>query len=126
MAKKMTKPQIRKLAKEIRKFLLDHEMWVDTTIYFNGMAYSTDDRCGHYYYNDPEHLIELPDQDPKKYFEYVGPYLSMSFEGDFYDVMNDYLGKYGYDLQEQFVEILRKYDLYYELGNTWNLSVYDI
>lgn len=44
MPKKLTKPQIRKLAKEIRQFLLDREMWADVTIYFNGMAYSTDDR----------------------------------------------------------------------------------
>ena len=124
MAKK-TKPTIRKLAKEIRQFLLDNEMWIDTTIYFNGMAYSTDDREGHYFYNDPEHLIELEDQDPHRYVDYVGPYLTMTFEGPFYDVMNGYLGKYGYDLEDKFHDILKKYGLYAELGNAWNLSVFD-
>lgn len=126
MPKKLTKPQIRKLAKEIRQFLLDHEMWVDVTIYFNGMAYSTDDRQGHYYYNDPEHLVELQDQDPTKFCDWVGPYLTMTFEGDFYDVMNGYLGRYGYKVEDEFHELLRKHGVYSELGNSWNLSVYDM
>lgn len=123
MAKKLTKRQIETLAKEIRKFLLDRDMWIDTTIYFNGKAFSTDDRNGNYRYNDPKNLVVLEDQDPKLYFDYVGDILSMSFEGPFYDVMNDYLGDYGYKLEEEFRSILRKYGLYYELGNAWNLSL---
>ena len=126
MPKKMTKPTIRKLAKEIREFLLDHEMWMDVRIYFNGMAYATDDGKGHYYYNDREHLVELENEDPHRYFDYVGPYLSMSFEGPFYEVMNGYLGRYGYKVEEEFHELLRKYGLYCELGNAWNLSVFDM
>lgn len=126
MPKKLTKPQIRKLANEIREFLLDRDMWIDTTIYFNGVAYSTDDRAGHYYYNDREHLVELQDQDPHRFVEYVGPYLTMTFEGDFYEVMNGYMGKYGWKLQDEFLELCHKYGLYYELGNAWNLSLYDM
>ena len=61
--KKITRAQIEKLAREIRKFLLDRGMWIDTTIYFNGKAFSTDDRNGHYYYNDPSHLVVLEDED---------------------------------------------------------------
>lgn len=125
MAKKMTKAKIRKLAEEIREFLLDRDMWVDTAIYFNGMAFSTQDKDG-FWYNDREHLVELPNEDPHNYFEYVGPYLSMSFEGPFYDVMNGYLGSYGFKVQDKFWELLHKYGLYYELGNAWNLTVYDI
>lgn len=125
MPKKLTKPQVRKLAKEIRQFLLDREMWIDTTIYFNGMAYSTDDGQGHFYYNDPEHLVELHDVDPRRVCDYVGPYLTMTFEGTFYEVMNGYLGRYGYKVEEEFHELLRKYGLYCELGNAWNLSVFD-
>ena len=126
MAKKMTKAKIRKLAEEIRDLLLEQEMWVDVRIYFNGVAFSTDDGHGNYYYNDREHLVELPDQDPRWYFDYVGPYLSMRFEGEFYEVLNGYLGKYGWDIEEAFRELLKEYGLYYELGNAWNLSVYDL
>lgn len=121
MAKKMTAAKIEQLAFEIRKFLLDWEMWVDVTIYFNGKAISTDDRNGHFGYNDPEKLFVLEDMDPKKYIEYAGGILSMSFEGDFYDVVNYYEVAPAMD---QFVEILEKYGCYYELGNAWNLSVY--
>ena len=112
----------RKLANEIREWLLDHDMWIDTTIYFDGVAYSTDDREGHYYYNDREHLVELKDQDPRDYFEDVAdPHiLSMSFEGPLYDILN-----YGpWDLEDEFRNIFKKYGAYFDLGNAWNLSCY--
>lgn len=125
----MTKNEIEALAVEIRSFLLKHDLWIDTTIYFNGKAFSTDDRQGHYYYNDPDHLIVLEDQDPRRCFEYVGDILSMSFEGDFCGCLNDY-GEYGakFDrqIQDEFSAILKKHGLYYELGNHWNLTVYPI
>lgn len=117
----------RKMANEIRKWLIDHEMWIDTTIYFDGVAYSTDDGEGHFYYNDPEHLVELPDKNPRDYFEYVNPnhILSMSFEGDLYDVLNYEWEFPGYtELQEEFAAIFHKYGTYYELGDAWNMSVY--
>lgn len=126
MPKKLSKATVKKLANEIREFLLDRDMWIDTTIYFNGMAYSTDDRQGHYYYNDRAHLVELQDQDPHRVCDYVGPYLTMTFEGDFYEVMNGYLGRIGYRIEEEFHELLRKYGVYCELGNSWNLSVFDM
>lgn len=124
---KMERAKTEELAKEIRQFLIDNGLWVDVTIYFNGKAFSTDDREGHFYYNDPEHLVVLEDQDPRRYFAYVGDILSMSFEGDFYSCLN-FCNEYGADfdnrIQEEFSAILRKYGLYYELGNSWNLSVY--
>ena len=114
----------RKLANEIREWLLDHDMWIDTTIYFDGVAYSTDDREVHFYYNDREHLVELKDQDPRRYFEYVAkPHiLSMSFEGPLYDILN-----YGpWDLEDEFRNIFKKYGVYFEMGDAWNLSCYKI
>ena len=59
MNKKMTQRQIEKLAFEIRNFLLERGLWVDTAIYFNGKAISTSDGNGHYAYNDPAKLIIL-------------------------------------------------------------------
>lgn len=116
----MTKKKIEKLAYEIRQFLLDRQLWVDVTIYFNGMALSTDDRNGHYGYNkDVVYLHQ--NMNPRDYFDYVGDILSMSFEGDFYDVLN-----YGAmpKVYEEFVELLGKYGLHFELGNAWNLSLF--
>lgn len=121
MQKKMCEKTIEQMAFDIRQFLLDWEMWVDVTIYFNGKAISTDDRNGHYGYNDPNKLFVLEDMDPKRYFEYAGGILSMSFEGEFYYVVNYYEVAPAMD---QFVAILDKYGCYFELGNAWNLSVY--
>lgn len=82
-AAKLTAEQVENLAKEIREFLLEHGLWQDVDIYFNGKKYTSyDPENGKYYYNDREHLIEVADQ-PERHFEYVNPehILSMSFEG---------------------------------------------
>jgi hypothetical protein len=120
------KPEtIEKLAFEIRDFLLKHELWQDVRIYFNGKALSTDDGNGHYAYNDPDTVFVLENKDPRRYFNYVGDYLSMSFEGPFYEVLNYYApASYCDKINNEFLGILGKYGLYYELGNAWNLSLY--
>jgi hypothetical protein len=119
---KNTKTKNRKLANEIRDWLIDHEMWIDTRIYFDGVVYATSDgkKC---YYNDREHLIEMED-DPARCMEYFNrETVTMSFEGPLYDLIN-------YDdcseLFEEFGEIFRKYGYYYELGNAWNLACYEL
>ena len=65
---KLTQKQIEKLAVEIRTFLLEHDMWVDTQIYFNGKCFDTHDKeTGEFYYNDPEHLVVRENEDPRRY-----------------------------------------------------------
>ena len=127
MGKKLTKTQIEKMAKEVRQFLLDNHLWVDVCIYFNGKAFSTDDRKGSFAYNDPDKQFVLEDVDPRNYFEYVGDILSMSFEGELCGCLNFY-NEYGADFDSRIMEglssIFAKRGLYYELGNHWNLSVY--
>ena len=114
------------LAKDIRKWLLDHEMWIDVTIYFNGKAYSTGDRKGHHFYNDPKNLVELDNMNPEDYFEWVNPnhILSMSFEGDLYDLLN-YDWEFPKKWFEEFHDIFDKHGVYYELGNAWNLTCFE-
>lgn len=118
--KKITKAQIDKLARELRKYLLDRKMWVDTTIYFNGKAFSTDDRHGRYYYNDPHNLIVLENEDPHRVTEYAGDILTMTFEGPLYDALN--YGEPSWRVEEELRQVFEKYGLYYELGNAWNLT----
>ena len=112
----------RKLANEIREWLLKNEMWIDTIIYFDGKAYAPWDKKGNFYYNDREHLIEY-ESDPKDYFEYVGnPHiLSMSFEGPLYDLINY---DFSHPLLKEFDSIFEKHGLVYELGDAWNLTCY--
>lgn len=118
--KKITKAQIEKLAKELRKFLLDREMWIDTTIYFNGKAFSTDDRQGRYYYNDPDHLVVLENEDPHRVTEYAGDILTMTFEGPLYDALN--YGEPSWRVEEELRQVFEKYGLYFELGHSYDLS----
>ncbi len=123
----LTEELIENLAVEIREFLLAEEMWQDVTIYFNGKAFSTYDKeNGKYYYNDREHLVVQEDEDPERYFEYVNPehILSMSFEGPVYEMVNCWPGYSS--IQKRFDSIFEKYGIYYELGNSWNLSCYYI
>lgn len=126
MAKKPTKKQIEKMAYEIRQFLLDNHIWIDVCIYFNGKALGTSDETG-FYYNDPDKVCIRENVDTRKYFQYVGDILSMSFEGDLCGCLNNY-GEYGYAFDERIQEglsvIFKKYGCYYELGNHWNLTLY--
>lgn len=124
--RKLTPELIEELAKEIREYLLDNEMWQDVCIYFNGKRFTQrDPETGKYYYNDREHLIEENEQNPEDYFEYVNPnhILSMSFEGPVCEML--YYDEYP-ETRKGFDKIFEKYGLYYEFGNHWNFSCYYI
>lgn len=116
---------IEELVTEIENFLRKNELLSDVCIYFNN-------KRKHWYTKwDGEELRlvyeETEDIRPLDYFEYARTkhILSMSFEGPFYDVMNGYTS-YHFKLQDKFQKILNKYNVYYELGNTWNLSCFPI
>lgn len=124
--KVLTKKQAEQLATEIFNWLVDHELWTDVCIYFNGKRWSTHDaQLKEFCYNERRYFED--DAEPKNYFEYVREpnILSMSFEGGLYSVLNGYVDGW-VRLEEEFSKILEKYGLYYELGNAWNLSCYEI
>ena len=124
--RKLTPEQIENLAVEIREFLLEHELWVDVDIYFNGKCFSTHDKeSGKFYYNDRKNLIVQENEDPRTYFEYVNPdhILSMSFDGVVCEML--YYGILQ-SVRRKFDAIFEKYGLYYEFGHHWNFSCYYI
>lgn len=101
-----------KLRQEIVELFKSYELYIDCTIYCNGKRYN--------YSGDK---LDIRDADVTEYLDYCNPdTLSMSFDGDIYDVFN-------YDLfpslLEKFDKLLESYGLYYELGNAWNLSLYE-
>lgn len=118
--KKLTKANISQLAQEIMTFLEQKGLNSGVCIYFNGNRMRSD---GHW---DGEELtyswVGEFNKDPHDYFEYAAynHILSMSFEGELYDVLNYSFGK----REEQFRELFEKYGLYFELGNAWNLTAY--
>lgn len=117
----LSKETIAALAKEIYDFLIKEEMWSDVSIYFNGICWSTSDAKGNDLHDNKEKIF-VYEAEPRDYFQYVraqGNILSMTFEGPLYYALN-----YNYDNRqsEELSEIMRKYGLYYELGNAWNLT----
>lgn len=121
---KMTAKKTENLAKEIHSFLVNNSLWVDVAIYFNGKCWSTNNKNHtEFCYNENRYFEK--EANPKDYFEYVAEpnILSMSFEGDLYEILNGY---HGFKLEAEFRKIFEKYGLYYELGNAWNLSCFEI
>lgn len=122
----MTNKQKEQLATEIFEWLVEHEMWVDVCIYFNGKRWSTSNHkdCMDFCYN--EHRYFEDEADPRDYFSYVNDKtLSMSFEGPLYHMLNGYTQGW-VKLEDEFQKIFEKYNLYIELGNAWNLTCYEI
>ena len=122
----MTNKQKEQLATEIFEWLVEHEMWVDVCIYFNGIRWSTHNKeTNEFCYN--EHKYYEDEADSKDYFEYVNEpnILSMSFEGPLYHVLNAYVPGW-VKLEDEFRKIFEKYGLYYELGHAWNFTCYEI
>lgn len=123
MKNKLTEKTIEKLAIEVREYLLDNRLWIDVDIYFNGKRFTTrNPATGRYCYNDRENLFE-DEADPSDYFSYVNPehILSMSFEGNLCEVIYYCVAP---ALKSGFDAIFKKYGLYYELGDHWNMTCY--
>jgi hypothetical protein len=121
----MTNKQKEQLATEIFEWLVEHKMWIDVCIYFNGIRWSTNNKeANEFCYN--EHKYFEDEADPKDYFEYVNEpnILSMSFEGPLYHVLNAYVPGW-VKLEDEFRKIFEKYGLYYEMGHAWNLTCYE-
>jgi hypothetical protein len=115
------------LAIDIYEWCIKHDLWGDNVIYFDGKAWANGDTWyGENGKKIAEDLYEYEDRNPKDYFEYANPKtLSMSFEGGLNHVLNGYTSR-SWKLEEEFSKLFKKYGLYYELGNSWNLSAYEI
>lgn len=126
MEKKLTPESIEKMAKEIRSFLIDNRIWIDVSIYFNGKCFTTG-HDGVFAYNDPDNLIVVENEDPRRITEYAGKILTMTFEGPLYDCLNGN-GEYSWQFEERIAkelsDIFEKYGCIYELGEAWNLTLF--
>ena len=121
----LTAEQTEQLATEIFNWLVEHEMWIDIAIYFNGKCWSTSNQDHtEFCYNENKYFEY--EAEPKDYFDYVREpnILSMSFEGNLYDVLNGCVSGW-IKLESEFRKIFEKYGLYFELGNAWNLTCYE-
>jgi len=125
---KITKKDIERLANEIISFLEAYGIADSVSIYYNGNVVRSKTEnvwdWGNSEYKAKYTWVKTYDVDPHDYFEYAAydHILSMSFEGGLYDVLNYIGGSKMY----MFMNIFRKYGLFYELGNAWNLSCHRI
>ena len=110
----LTKERIGGLALTILEVL--HEKGLDNAlcIYFNNKRIST--------YGGKIDIEE--NINPHNYFKYCAfdHIISISTEGRLYDKLNYGSGQFPKELEELFEEL----GIYYEMGNTWNLSFYPI
>ena len=116
------------LAKDIYNWCQKRGLWGDNIIYFNGKAWSSSKEWnGVQGKSIGDDLYEYEDKNPRDYFEYVNDpnILSMSFEGPLNHVLNAYVSGW-VKLESEFMKLFEKYGLYYEMGNAWNLSAYEI
>lgn len=118
--KKITKADIENLANEIMEWVKE-KAYTDVSIYYNNKRMHIE-----YIFDDEWNIKEIKtvveeDICPFDYFEYVNTHhiISMSFEGVLCHVLNEFGEEYYY-LQS----IFSKYDMYFELGNSWNMTVY--
>lgn len=120
--KKLTKERIEQMAKEIMDFLIENEISHDVSIYYNNKKMRNNYEWSNGEYVDNVEVLD--DYNPHDYFEYAAHnhILSMSFEGSLYTVLNYSFGR----TEDEFRKIFEKYGVYYELGNSWNLTAYVI
>ena len=122
----MTKETKKKLAKAIIAWCKEKEVWEDCCIYFDGKAWATwEDWNGTAGAEIAEGVFEYTDKNPKTYMEYTNPdTITMSFEGGLYDILNAYADGW-VKLEAEFLAVFESFNCYYELGNAWNLSVWE-
>ena len=117
----------KQLAIDIYEWCKKHDLWGDNTIYFDGIAWSNIETwSGVKGRKIADDLYEYEDKNPLDYFKYANlKTLSMSFEGSLNYVLNGYVPRWA-KLEEQFSNLFKKYNLYYEMGYAWSLSAYEI
>lgn len=99
------------VALAIVRFLKHHNLFHDVRIYFNGVA--TD---------SAEEVIQ--DIYPSDYFSSANDEsVCMSFEGPLYEVLNR---KGSPGVAQAFRDLLEEYGFFYEMGDAWNLCLYEL
>lgn len=107
------KQKNREVATAIKHFITKYDMASDTSIYFNGICWRFD---------SDGNMKVLKDIKASDYFEYANDKtVSVSTEGDFYNVLNMYDG---YAMFDEFVEFMDAHGASFEMGHAWNFSVF--
>ena len=121
------KTEAEKCARDIIDWMIKHGLWIDTAIYVNGKRYGDYDGKDYHYGNTWDCVFVEDNMNPRDYFEFAGDFLSMSFEGPLYEILNyynDFIQGYDDKMIEEFNQIIGKYGAHFEMGDAWNLTLY--
>lgn len=117
---KKDKERNEKLANEVKDFLIKNNCFQDVTIFFNRKAMFLDWKNG---YKD----LIIEEKDSRMIFEYGNhSTLIIAFEGKLYEVFNLCSCEYHRRIISGLETIFEKYNLYWELGYSYSISLYDI
>ena len=127
---KPTKKSLEKTAFDIMDFLDKQDMWYEVCIYVNNKRFFS---AGHgSNIENKTTKAETKKGTPywieeninvKEYLEYSNPNgISLSFEGPLYDKIN--YDDYDF-VQKMTNKFLDKYNMYFDMGNAWNMSAWD-
>ena len=128
-----TPTNIKKMAYDLVKFLIDNDLFIDTRIYYKtrkSWNMLTDSKLGNIPSNKENFskgnktytIYTAEGIDPNYYFKYNGGYMSVSTEGPLYDIINSYSDE---PIERYLNNYFSNWGLYFELGDTWNFSLYD-
>ena len=106
-----------RVTQAISKWLVANDLHGDVHIYFNDRAYS---------FEADGKITRRSDVKGSDYFLYANDdTVSVSFEGPLYEVLNFYHPRSA-ELHEQFMNLVDEHGFWFEKGNAWNLSLYNM
>ena len=119
------KTEAEKCTFEIINFLICRGLWQDTFVYVGNKRYGCYDGKHYHYDNNWSCVFREDDKKASDYLEYHSNFITMTFEGPFYEIVNyDAPASYCNRVLEEFNNILKKYGTFYEVGYAWSLAIY--
>ena len=132
---KLTKAQMErneKLANDLIKFIQDRGCWEDICVFFNGKALSSNstwnvwkgvliEETKNEFTEEVDKVYKYSDiESPKHWTEYANEEtITLIFDGAFYSYIHLCYGSW-----DKLQKVLDKYDAYFEIGHSTDLSIY--
>jgi|TARA_S200002703_G_C3608545_1_gene186873 hypothetical protein len=106
-----------RVTQAISKWLVANDLHGEVHIYFNDRVYSFE--------NDGKITRRSGIKGSTRFHYANDDTVSMSFEGPLYEVLNFYHPRSG-ELHEQLTNLVWEHGFWFEKGNAWNLSLYNM
>ena len=120
---KLSAEQIQALATELRDYLIDHDLWEDCTIFFNGKAFCFSDQGP----NDSRKWYLQESADPGAYTNHVSPIPTVFLGGALCQLLNHWVNDLELvdRLEKDLNRMFSKHGVHYELADHWNMELYE-